>query len=189
LAADEPETPDRPPRPAPAAPLAALVMRALEPETTGAPPVTALLRSRPPGRTAILPQSLPPDEVEASEAEWRWRSPGAAEDFTPTLPLRAAPREAAPERASTSAETGRPEAARAPLTLAAEPARTPRPMLTATRSGVVQRAEAEGASPPAAADEAPSKRQRERDLDELARQVLPFLKRILAVERERRSGY
>jgi hypothetical protein len=62
-------------------------------------------------------------------------------------------------------------------------------MLTATRSGVVQRAEAEGASPPAAADEAPSKRQRERDLDELARQVLPFLKRILAVERERRSGY
>jgi hypothetical protein len=202
LAAPEVEAPagvepiaiESPSRLAPAAPA---LQRAPESESLDEFPPAALLRSHPVERTAVLPQARQPEEAEAREAGSRWTPPAQDESFAPALPLREpVARAVTPERQteSASAEDRAPPAAAgpkgepagAPLTLA-EPARKTKPTITSTRSGIVQRAEGEASAP--APGEAPSKRKRARDLDELARQVLPVLKRMLAVERERRSGY
>jgi predicted component of type VI protein secretion system len=142
-----------------------------------------VLQTRSVQRTAILPQlRRSPAQPEARPGVPGSAAPGGAVRPSSTLPR---PSSAGP--ASAVQPPAQPPVQPAPQAAIQRQPTVPGAALTISRAEVgeaadVQRAEDEGVEPGVEA------RDEEQDLDRLAREVYPLVKRLLAVERERLTG-
>jgi hypothetical protein len=145
-----------------------------------------------PEKTAVLPQARgetgfsEEENVEVVEAAVAWPVSASRTRGEGALPLAAPPRpvERVPAGTTTRSTPSVPASAAAVQRQEVETVRAAQPVEPAVSSqppAVVQRAETE-----APASTAPETESREPDLDKLARQILPLIKRLLAVERDRR---